>query len=266
MGILNITPDSFSDGGNYLKLEAAKAQVEKMLAEGADIIDIGGESTRPGSDPVSSDEQINRIVPVVQAIRQYVSKDIPISIDTTLSSVAEACLNAGASMINDISAGSHDQSILSLAVEFSVPIVLMHMQGNPKTMQDNPFYQDVVKEVVQMLEQKVQDALAYGVKADQIILDPGIGFGKRVEDNLNLLAGLDQIVEMGFPVLLGTSRKRFMGKICGQSQPNELVTATAVTTGLGIMQGASIFRVHDVLANRQAADLAWAIKQSEYSE
>jgi len=262
MGILNVTPDSFSDGGKYSGLDAALRQVELMLSEGVDIIDIGGESTRPGADAVAAGEQIQRVVPVIEAIRECVSGDILISIDTTLSSVANAALNAGANMINDVSGGRADPAILTLAAKTGVPIILMHSQGTPKTMQDNPRYQDVVQEVLEALDECVNAALAAGVKKEAIAIDPGIGFGKRKQDNLDLLAHLDKLVATGFPVLLGTSRKRFMGTICDVVEPSELVTATAVTTALGVMAGVRMFRVHDVKENRQAADVAWAIKQS----
>ncbi|MGZ5018588.1 MAG: dihydropteroate synthase [Methylobacter sp.] len=261
MGILNVTPDSFSDGGKFSGLDAALQQVELMLSGGADIIDIGGESTRPGSDPVAAGEQIQRVVPVIQAIRQRWS-DVLISIDTKLSEVAKAALAAGADIINDVSGGRDDAAILTLAAQTGVPIILMHSQGAPKTMQDNPHYENVVQEVLDTLDECVKAALKAGIKKEAIAIDPGIGFGKRKQDNLDLLAHLDALVAMGFPVLLGTSRKRFMGTICDVSEPSELVTATAVTTALGVMAGVQIFRVHDVRENRQAADVAWAIKQS----
>ncbi|MGZ5012872.1 MAG: dihydropteroate synthase [Methylobacter sp.] len=261
MGILNVTPDSFSDGGKFSGLDAALQQVELMLSGGADIIDIGGESTRPGSDPVAAGEQIQRVVPVIQAIRQRWS-DVLISIDTKLSEVAKAALDAGADIINDVSGGRDDAAILTLAAQTGVPIILMHSQGAPKTMQDNPHYENVVQEVLDTLNECVKAALKAGIKKEAIAIDPGIGFGKRKQDNLDLLAHLDALVAMGFPVLLGTSRKRFMGTICDVSEPSELVTATAVTTALGVMAGVRMFRVHDVRENRQAADVAWAIKQS----
>ncbi|SJM95947.1 Dihydropteroate synthase [Crenothrix polyspora] len=262
MGILNVTPDSFSDGGQFLDVKRAVQQVDTMLAEGADIIDIGGESTRPGAEAVPADEQIRRIVPVIHAIRQRGWVDVPISVDTTLSAVAKAAVLAGANIINDVSAGDDDVSILSLAAKMNVPIILMHRQGIPKTMQDNPYYQDVVREVVDNLKAKVDAALLLGITPNHIVIDPGIGFGKRKQDNLALLAHLDCLVALGFPVLLGTSRKRFMGAICNVTEPCELVTATAVTTALGVMAGVRIFRVHDVKQNRQAVDVAWAIRQS----
>lgn len=265
MGILNVTPDSFSDGGKYSDIDAAVRQARRMLDEGADIIDIGGESTRPGSEPVAAGEQIQRVVPVIAAIRQQLSADIPISIDTTLSAVARAALEAGADIINDISAGRDDEAILALAAETDAPIILMHSRGAPKTMQDNPYYDDVVQEVLAALHRQIDAALKAGVKKERIAIDPGIGFGKRKQDNLDLLAHLDAFAATGYPVLLGTSRKRFMGTICDVSEPSELVTATAVTTALGIMAGVRMFRVHDVRENRQAADVAWAIRQSRLS-
>ena len=260
MGILNVTPDSFSDGGQFSDVDAALAQVKRMITEGVDIIDIGGESTRPGSEPVSPAEQQQRVIPVISAIRQTLKSDILISIDTTSSAVAKAALEAGANIINDVSAGQDDPKILTLSASLNAPIILMHRQGTPKTMQDNPYYEDVVPEVISTLLEQIKLAIQAGVKKENILIDPGIGFGKRKQDNLELLAHLDQFVALGYPVLLGTSRKRFMGSICNVTEPAELVTATAVTTALGVMAGVQLFRVHDVKENRQAADVAWAIK------
>lgn len=262
MGILNVTPDSFSDGGEYSSLDAALQRATLMLSEGVDIIDIGGESTRPGADPVVATEQIQRVVPVIKAIRQCVSDDILISIDTTLSEVVRAALEAGADIINDVSGGRADQAILTLAAETNAPIILMHSKETPKTMQDNPYYENVVQDVIDVIKESINAALKAGINKENIAIDPGIGFGKRKQDNIDLLAHLDALVATGFPVLLGTSRKRFMGTICNVSEPSELVTATAVTTALGVMAGVKMFRVHDVKENRQAADVAWAIKQS----
>jgi dihydropteroate synthase len=262
MGILNVTPDSFSDGGKYATVGEAVLQAERMRADGADIIDIGGESTRPGSDPVPASEQIRRVVPVIEAVRSRLP-GLSISIDTTLSEVAEAALQAGADMINDVSGGIGDPAILTLAARRDAPIVLMHSQGTPKTMQDNPYYDEVVGEIRSILLERAGAALQAGIKRERIVLDPGIGFGKRKQDNLDLLAHLEAFVELGFPVLLGASRKRFMGSLCHVQEPAELVTATAVTTALGVMAGVKLFRVHDVKENRQAADVAWAIRQSK---
>ena len=266
MGILNVTPDSFSDGGKYQQVDTAVRRTERMLAEGADIIDIGGESTRPGSDPVSSEEQIRRVIPVITAIHKQFADDVLISIDTTSSTVANAALAAGAKLINDVSAGRDDPAILSLASQKGVPIILMHSLGTPKTMQDKPYYEDVVTEVIDFLRSRIDAAFAAGVEKNKILIDPGIGFGKRKQDNLDLLANLDKFVELGFPVLLGTSRKRFMGSICNVTEPSELVTATAITTALGVMAGVKLFRVHDIKENRQAADVAWAIRQGHYGQ
>ena len=262
MGILNVTPDSFSDGGKFTGINSALVQAQRMISEGADIIDIGGESTRPGAESVSIEEQIARVIPVIKAIRKDLSATLPISIDTTLSAVASEALDAGATIINDISAGVQDTEIFSLATKRNVAIILMHIKGQPDTMQDAPYYQDVVSEVLSSLQERVDAALAAGVAKQQIAIDPGIGFGKRRQDNLDLLANLDQFVATGYPVLLGTSRKRFMGGLCAVTEPAELVSATAATTALGVQQGVQMFRVHDVKENKQAVDVAWAIKQA----
>lgn len=261
MGILNVTPDSFSDGGRFIGVEAAIRQAQGMIEDGVDIIDVGGESTRPGADAVTADEQIRRVIPVINALHQ-ISPTLPISIDTTSSAVAASALEAGATIINDVSAGLGDANMLTFAATRLAPIILMHMQGTPKTMQDNPHYQDVVAEVRVALQERINAALDAGIQAAQISIDPGIGFGKGKQDNIDLLAHLKSFVDLGYPVLLGTSRKRFMGNICNVTEPSELVTATAVTTALGVLAGVKMFRVHDVKANRQAADVAWAIKQA----
>lgn len=261
MGILNVTPDSFSDGGKYADVDKAVQQARSMLGQNVDIIDVGGESTRPGSDSVPTQKQIQRVIPVINAIRQ--ESEVLISIDTTDSHVAQAALDAGANIINDVSAGLNDPAILTVAATANVPIILMHSQGTPKSMQENPYYDNVVQEVIDALQQRIDVALAAGIKRENIIIDIGIGFGKRKQDNLDLLAHLADFVALNFPVLLGTSRKRFMGNVCHVDKTSELVTATAVTTALGVMAGVSIFRVHDVKENRQAVDITWAIKQSK---
>ena len=260
MGILNATPDSFSDGGRFLDPQQALQHALKMVEEGADIIDVGGESTRPGAEPVSPAEQIARVVPIVAALRRQLPEDFPISADTTRAEVAAAALGAGADLINDVSAGRDDPEMLPLVAERGAAIVLMHMQGTPKTMQESPSYQAVVEEVLTFLLQRAQAAQAAGVAKENIILDPGIGFGKRRNDNLLLMANLKRFVETGYTVLLGTSRKRFMGAICNEDRPRQLVAATVATTALGVMAGVRIFRVHDVRENRQAADVTQAIE------
>lgn len=262
MGVLNVTPDSFSDGGLFSDLECAVHHAQEMVAMGADIIDIGGESTRPGAVPVSATEQIARVVPVITELRRSLQGDTVISIDTSLAEVAEAALHAGAGLINDVTAGLGDPGLLKLAAESHVPIVLMHMQGTPRTMQDNPYYSDVVEEVLGFLLERAEAALAAGIAKQNIILDPGIGFGKRKEDNLKLLGNLSRFTATGYAILLGASRKRFMGSVCNESRPRELVSATVATTGVGVMAGINIFRVHDIRENRQAADVAFAIKQA----
>lgn len=263
MGILNVTTDSFSDGGRFLDPGIAADHALQMVEQGADIIDIGGESTRPGSERVPAAEQKQRILPVLELLKGQLPDNILVSVDTTLAEVAEAAVDAGATMLNDVSAGRDDKGIFAVTVKKNVPIVLMHMQGTPATMQDNPQYDDVVAEVRAFLLERAHAAEQAGVKRENIILDPGIGFGKARRHNLQLLSGLGDIVECGYPVLLGTSRKRFMGAICDMQEFDELVGATCATTTLGVMAGVRIFRVHDVMANRQAADVARAIKTSE---
>lgn len=259
MGILNVTPDSFSDGGEFYSVEAACQRALRMVEEGAEIIDIGGESTRPGSDRVPAEEQLRRVLPVIEALAPQLPDHVYISIDTSKRNVARAALDCGAVMINDVFAGRDDPEILRLAAEHGVPIVLMHMQGTPKTMQDNPTYSDVVTEVEQFLRERIEAAKAAGVEDHQIVLDPGIGFGKRRDNNLRLLAHLDRFVALGYPILLGTSRKRFMGAVLEERDPKKLLAATVATTALGVWQGVRIFRVHDVNPNRDALEVTWAI-------
>lgn len=260
MGILNVTPDSFSDGGRHMALDAAVGRALEMLRQGADIIDVGGESTRPGAEPVSVPEQRRRVVDVIRSIRDATIDAPPIlSIDTTSDQVAEAALDNGADWINDTSAGRDSPDILSLAAARGAPLVLMHRQGMPRIMQDAPSYRDVVAEVRAFLEERAAAAIAAGVAGDRILIDPGIGFGKRRAHNLALLAGLGELVNLGYPVLLGASRKRFMGALCDETDPTRLIHATTATTALGVAAGVRVFRVHDVVANRQAADVAFAI-------
>lgn len=260
MGILNVTPDSFSDGGRHVAREEALASGLRMVEEGADILDVGGESTRPGADPVAPEEQIARVVPVITALRAALPT-MPISIDTTSAAVADAAIEAGADMINDVAAGRDDPQMLALAASAGVPIALMHMQGTPKTMQDAPQYHDVVVEVLTFLLERAAAAEMAGVPSERILLDPGIGFGKRRDDNLDLIAALGRFVATGFPILLGTSRKRFMGSICNETVPERLMPATVATTAIGALKGVRVFRVHDVRENRQAADVAHAIRE-----
>jgi len=261
MGILNLTPDSFSDGGRYLAPDQALAHGLRMAEEGADIIDVGGESTRPGAERVPAAEQCRRVLEVIRALRAQLPDGVRISIDTSLGEVATAAVRAGADMLNDVSAGRDDPGIFALAANRGLPLVLMHMRGTPRTMQEAPRYDDVVEEVRQFLLGRVRAAVAAGVPEEQLVLDPGIGFGKTVEHNLALLRGLRRLTTLGCPLLLGASRKRFMQAACGTVAGAELVGATCATTALGVWQDVRIFRVHDVRANRQAAALSWRLRQ-----
>ena len=264
MGILNVTPDSFSDGGMYLDPDEALSRATAMVEEGADVIDIGGESTRPGSQRVLIDEQRHRVVDVIAAVSEALPGHL-ISIDTTHVEVAESALDAGAGMINDISAGRENAVMFELAAARDVPICLMHMLGKPATMQDNPCYDDVVSEVCVFLRERIDAARENGVSKERIVIDPGIGFGKRLEHNLKLLANISQLVSMGYPVLLGASRKRFISAIdsAKDASPIERVGGSCAATVLGFLSGVRIFRVHDVAAHRQALDLARAVQESK---
>ncbi len=258
LGILNVTPDSFSDGGDFFDPEAAASQAEVLLDEGAHVVDVGGESTRPGSDPVSEEEEIRRVVPVVGKILESRPGAV-VSVDTYRASTAEAALEAGARIVNDVTALRGDARMASLVVDAGCPVVLMHMLGEPKTMQREPHYEDVTREVRDFLSQRAEHAVAAGVKPKNIVLDPGIGFGKTLDHNLALLRHLDVIVDLGFPVLLGASRKRFIGTIIGAKGAKDRVFGTVVTTVLGYERGAMLFRVHDVRANSEALAVAGAI-------
>jgi dihydropteroate synthase len=243
MGVLNVTPDSFSDGGEFFDSDKAVEHGLKMAADGAAIIDVGGESTRPGSDSVSVDMHIQRVVPVIESLCEKI--DVPVSIDTYRVEVAQAALEAGAGMINDITALS-DERMGELAAERKVPVVLMHMQGTPATMQVEPKYDDVVGEVLEFLLGRAKRAEKFGISKDMIFIDPGIGFGKTSEHNLSLLRNIDKFVAAGYRVLVGTSRKRFIGKIIGKEKPAERIFGTAATVALCAAAGVSIVRVHDV--------------------
>jgi dihydropteroate synthase len=260
-GVLNLTPDSFSDGGAYADADAAVTAAQRMVEQGADLIDLGGESTRPGAARIDPAEQCRRILPVIE--RLDAQRVAPLSVDTTRRTVAEAALDAGATMINDISAGRDEPDLLKLIAERDVPYIIMHMQGTPASMQADPQYDDVVEQVLGFLHERIDAALAGGVAADQLIIDPGIGFGKTTEHNLQLLAALDRFVAVGRPIMLGSSRKRFIGQITGLRESTDRDPATAATTALGVMAGVHLFRVHNVAHNRQAADVAYAVKQHQ---
>lgn len=254
MGILNVTPDSFSDGGDFFDPELALSRALKMAGEGADIIDIGGESSRPGSESVSLEEEMRRVLPVIQKIRKH--SDIQISIDTRRSKVAEECLSAGANMINDISAGTFDPDILKVAAEKNVPICLMHMKGDPKTMQKGEIcYDDVVGEICDYLKERVKVAVAAGIKKENIIIDPGIGFGKTTEHNVAILKELKRFKELGCRLLMGTSRKSFIGNLLGIKEPKDRMNGTLATVAIALMNGTDILRVHDVKETKEFCDV-----------
>jgi dihydropteroate synthase len=243
MGILNVTPDSFSDGGQFLDADRAVAHGLEMAAQGAALLDVGGESTRPGSQPVPPAEQIRRVVPVIGALAEKI--DIPISIDTHHVEVARAALMAGASILNDITALS-DKQMAELAAQHQVPAVLMHMQGTPATMQAEPHYEDVVTEVRDFLLERCTRAKSFGIPRERLFIDPGIGFGKTLTHNLLLLRNLDKLVAAGYRVLVGPSRKAFIGKLTGKEKPADRLFGTAATVTLCAAAGASVVRVHDV--------------------
>ena len=266
MGILNVTPDSFSDGGLHQDFTSALSRVHVMVQQGADIIDIGGESTRPGADRVPVEEQLGRVIPIIKQLQQELPADVPISIDTTSSIVAGAALEQGAAIINDISAGRDDPGMLRLVAEAGVPYIIMHMQGTPSTMQVNPHYADVVAEIRSFLLERATAAQDAGVMQENLVIDPGIGFGKSKHDNLDIIMNLNSFTESGYKVLLGTSRKRFMGSICDITSYSELVGATCATTAIGVFAGVNIFRVHDIKENRQALDVAWALRSRQSKE
>jgi dihydropteroate synthase len=261
MGILNITPDSFSDGGNYLERDTAVKHALEMVDEGADILDIGGESTRPGSQRVGADQQIERVVPVIKQLAGTLPQDFPISIDSTLAAVADQAIRAGASIINDISAGEDDAAMLPLAAATGVHIILMHKQGTPATMQAHPSYDNVVEQVREYLLARAAAARQAGIHEGNIIIDPGIGFGKAFEHNMEIMENLTRFIDTGYQVLLGTSRKSFLKKLSNIEDNLGLVGATCATTVLGVMAGVRILRVHDVRQNRQAVEVAWALRE-----
>jgi dihydropteroate synthase len=247
MGVVNVTPDSFSDGGEFFATDAAIAGGIKMASEGADIIDVGGESTRPGAGPVSVKEELRRVIPVIQGLRAKIA--ILVSIDTSKSEVADAALDAGASIINDVTAGRGDEKMLSLAAKRKAAIVLMHMQGEPRTMQKNPYYEDVVTEVADFFRQQYGRALECDVDPMAIAFDPGIGFGKTLEHNLTLLKNLERLRVHDRPLAVGVSRKSFLGKLADSSEMNERLPPTIALTAALRGRGADIIRVHDVKEN-----------------
>lgn len=260
-GILNLTPDSFFDGGRFINPEAALARALVLEAEGADALDVGGESTRPGSGSVSEKEEKERVLPVLKSLRGRIS--IPVSIDTSKAGVAEAALECGAAIINDVSALSADPRMASLAASSGVPVVLMHMRGTPGTMQKEPVYGDVVAEVLEYLLSRAAFAEKNGVAAEDIILDPGIGFGKTVEHNLALIRGFAPAVAGRFPVLIGHSRKNFIGRLLDNAPPEERLCGSLGAAAAASLSGAAFLRVHDVRATRELLKVLSAIRKEE---
>lgn len=255
MGILNVTPDSFSDGGRYFEVGGAVSRGQQMEAEGADFIDIGGESSRPGSDPISESEELRRVLPVIEQLARKVS--VPLSIDTYKSRIADDALNAGAEIINDITGMTFDPLMIDVAGQHSACVVLMHMQGTPKTMQQEPHYYNVVEEVSDFLTKQAAKLRSRGI--ERIVLDPGIGFGKTIDHNIRLIKNLHRLSGVGYPVLVGVSRKSFLGKILNSTVDDRLEgTAAAVTAS--ILRGANIVRVHDVREMKKVALVADALK------
>jgi len=261
MGILNVTPDSFSDGGKYLEKNTAINHALEMIDQGADIIDIGGESTRPFSDPVSLKEEISRVVPVIEGIRK--ESDVCISIDTTKSQVATAALNSGASVINDVSAMEVDPLMVDVALKFDCPLIIMHMKGTPKNMQDDPQYESLISDIKDYLLDRIDFIISKGINPKKIVIDPGIGFGKTVENNFEIIKNLNHFTTMNFPVLLGASRKSFIGISLNLPEEDRLEGSLAANI-IGFQNGAKIFRVHDVAETNKALIIANKIFNSNH--
>lgn len=255
MGIINCTPNSFFEGSRKTVVGEALETARQMVADGVHIIDIGGESSRPGSLYVSAEEEIGRVIPVIKAMREEMS--IPISIDTRKKVVAQAAIEAGADIINDISALNDDPQLASYVAEMGVPVILMHMKGSPENMQKDPFYEDVVFSVCEELQNAAESAMAAGIKKENIILDPGIGFGKRFEDNIDLLKATSRLKELGYPLVIGLSRKRFLGEITGR-ETGERLAASLAANAFSMIKGAHILRVHDV---RETVDMVKVMRE-----
>ena len=260
MGILNVTPDSFSDGGRFLSVDKAVEHALEMEREGANIIDIGGESTRPGAEPITIQQEIDRVLPVVEELVKKLS--IPVSVDTYKSEIASRVLDAGANMINDITALQGDKKMVNIISRYNVPVVLMHMKGNPRDMQKNPVYDDIIREITKFLKERAEYALFNDVKKENIIIDPGLGFGKRtgrgVEDNCEILRRLNEFKKLGCPLMVGASRKTFIGNVCGENQPlivSERLGGSLAAAVIAVLNGADILRVHDVKETKRVVDL-----------
>ena len=262
MGILNVTPDSFSDGSLFLDRESAVEHALQMVEDGADIIDIGGESTRPGSEAVGLEEELRRVVSVIEALALKVR--VPISIDTYKSSVARRAIDAGASMVNDISGLRFDPDMARTAAAAGVPVILMHIKGTPRDMQKDPVYSDLMNEVVEYLRRSMSIAGDAGIDRSRIVIDPGIGFGKTAEHNLQILKNLSELETLGSPILAGVSRKAFIGRILADAGPSERLEGTAAAVAIAVMNGANIIRVHDVKEMAKVVRIADAIKRGGF--
>jgi dihydropteroate synthase len=258
MGILNITPDSFSDGGDFNSVDTAVRQAEIAIANGVDILDIGGQSTRPGAEQISIAEELNRVIPVISTIRK--KADIPISVDTTVAEVAALAIEAGADIINDISGATFDENMLATVANLDAPIILMHSRGTPKTMQQLTEYRDLIGEIYQFLEQRIKAATSAGINPEKIIIDLGIGFAKTYQQNIDLLKNIAQFKSLNTPILIGTSRKSFIGQIINKTNPKERIWGTAATCCAAIANGTDILRIHDVVEMHdvcRTADVFW---------
>ena len=262
MGILNVTPDSFSDGGAYPSTKSAVDRALIMIEQGAKIIDIGGESTKPGSERVPPIEQKRRIIDVISQLKKVIPSNILISVDTTSSEVAQAAIDLGVEMINDVSGGTDDEKMMPLIAQNNLYYCIMHMQGSPKTMQDNPTYENVIEEIKSFLMEQAIKLTELGLEKNKIILDPGIGFGKTTNHNLEILNNLEIFSSLGFNTLLGASRKRLFSEISKENNPEDRISGTCATSALGVVAGINIFRVHDVWQNKQAIDVAFNIKKA----
>lgn len=254
MGILNITPDSFYEGSRAASADLALQRALKMIEDGADILDIGGESTRPGSEPISEDEEIERVIPIIEAIRK-INKEILISVDTYRAKTAEYSIKAGADIINDISAMTFDDDMAKTVKKYDVPVILMHIKGTPKNMQSNPYYDDVLKEVYNFLKERIEYSKSLGIEKDKIIIDPGIGFGKLLEHNIELIKNIDYFKTLGCPILLAHSRKSSIGAVLGNLPPNERLEGTIAVSCFAALKGVDMIRVHDVKENKRAVKM-----------
>ena len=260
MGVVNVTPDSFSDGNKFLDTYDAVHHALDLIKQGADIIDIGGESSRPGSQPVSQDKEILRVIPVIEAIREV--SDIPISIDTYKYQTAQAALNAGADIINDISAMTFDDSMADIVAKYNVPVILMHMKGTPSDMQKNPVYENCVEELVDFFYERIAYCTNKGIDKNKIIIDPGIGFGKRLMDNIDIIKNLETFKKLDSPILIGTSRKSFINALYpGDKPPSKRIGGSIASMAMALYNGADIVRVHDVYESIEALKVIMAIKE-----